>query len=140
MKTKTKQLLLGILALVLILGGGYFFLNQNKDTSSKKINLEILVEDQSIYHDTVKTNAHTLGDLLMELDEQGTLDIDYESGEYGMFITGINDHNQDESKGLYWTYDSKDNSKCKADGYCSAADMLPIEDGNHFTFSLASYE
>lgn len=136
MKNKMIEIMIGVVALVLILGGGYFYYNQNKDNTSKTIDLEVIVEDKTIYHEKVKTNASMLSEVLIELNHNHSLDIVYEEGEYGMFITSINGNKQDPTKGFYWTYDSKDNRKCQADGYCQAANLLTIEDGNHFVFTL----
>ena len=89
------------------------------------------------------TNAGTLAEALKEWEENDQIELEYENSEFGMFITGLGKDEaiqQNEKEQLYWTYDSKNNKSCVADGYCSAANSLEIEDEDSFVFTLSKMQ
>lgn len=142
-----KNILKIVVALVVcaLLAFGVNAWNKSKNPvveGSKTITVELYVGGELAGSFEAKTDAEYLGDFLKECVEKGTLKMEYQDSQYGMYITGLGTNElyaQDESAGLYWVYESPDNHACQLAGYCDAANLVPIEDGNHFVFNLASF-
>ena len=127
-----------ILVLVIAVGGVIWSLDSSSspkvNQGSKVIHLIIKdeVKDEVLYDEEISSDAVNLGELLIE--NQESLQLVYQEGEYGMFIAGLMGHESDQQ--AYWVYESKNNTSCVEKGYCDAADRLSIEDGNEFVFKL----
>lgn len=143
MSKKTKQILAGIVALILVFAAYFGWRNMQQDHGRKAIHLEIIAEDTVIFDETVNTETGTLADLLREMESAGTIQLAYSQSSYGMYIQGMGLdtlYEEDPAKGLYWTYTSDNNAQCLQNNFCDAADSLMIEDGDHFVFTLTRFE
>ena len=143
MKAKTKQILVAVMALVIVIAGIYGYRTINADHGQKDITIQIIVDEQTIYNDTVDTDAATLAALLKEMVAEKEIQLVYENSDYGMYIQGMgNDelHMEDPSHNKYWTYSSENNAQCAKSGFCDAADQLMIADGDTFVFTLSAFE
>ncbi len=141
--SKTKKIIIAASFLILLFIGYGIYKITLGDHDSKVIQITIKNEDTLVYDQQVDTNAATLGELLEELKEQKEILLESEQSTYGMYITGMGVdelYRQDEVGGKYWTYDSENNAQCIKNSFCDAADVLVIEDGDHFTFTLKAYE
>lgn len=85
-------------------------------------------EDIQLYSEEISTTEETLFDALLESDQ---IEIDYESGEFGNFITTIND--EEAASGYFWLLIiNGEDAMVGADGHT-------IEDGDQIEFRLANY-
>ena len=142
MKKNKNRIIVAIVALVIVMGT-IFFVNSNRGNHfDKTIDLKIVDEKGNVILDEAfGTNGATLAEALKEWDKEGLIELQFEDTQYGMFITGMGNEEvleQNEKKGLYWTYDSKNNKACVADGFCSSADSLEIADKDSFIFTLTA--
>ncbi len=138
-----KKIVLALIAL-LILGAAFilFRVDDKEDASLKNIHIIIKTDEEVILDDCFETNTASLKDLLCELEKAETIVMDYEEGPYGMYIKALGKgklYYEDSLKGLYWTYDSKNNATCLTNAFCPVADEVFLEDGDAFVFSLSSY-
>lgn len=143
MSLKNKRILGAFLVLICLIGGIFAYNRSKGNDESKEITIQIVVDNQMIADETVKTNAGLLFDCLKEMNENKDIVVEYENGAYGAFITGMGKDTliqQDASAGKYWVYDSENNKQCKASEYCDAMESLVIEDGDIFVFTLSSFE
>lgn len=126
---KKKQIIIAAVFMVvlLIVGGMAFFLNQNQFQAGKKhITFEV-ISDRDGYEqkDSCQTKAETLADFLSEQD-----DIEYENGDYGMFITGVRGMEQDQTQQYWWCI------TVNHEEVSSGADQIALEDGSTYTLTL----
>lgn len=143
MKKKIIYVLSALAVLVFAFVIYYFNIEQRKDNGTKTINISIVVEQNAIFSDSFKTNSSTLEELLVELNEEGKIFLDYENSEYGMYIKGMGKEeliSEDPSSSKYWTYSSDNNDDCLKNAFCPAASSLIINDGDTFVFELIKYE
>lgn len=110
---------------------------------SKEIQITLENQGEEIGVVTAHTDKKLLSELLIELQEQGQIQFQYEDSDYGMYITGIGVKElveQNAGDNLYWTYTSDNNKACQATGYgCDAASSVAIEDGDAFVFTLTKF-
>lgn len=143
MNTKNKRILGAFLVLVCLIGGINLY-NRSKGTKDlKEIQIQIEVDHEIIFSETVETEAALLSDCLKEMSDKHQIVLQYENSAYGMYITGMGKDTlfeQDAAAGRYWVYDSDNNKQCKASEYCDALDSLAIEDQDSFMFSLNAFE
>ena len=140
---KRKKIIIAVSFLILLLAGYGLYKLTLGNHDSKVIQITIQNEDDVIYDKQVETNSATLGELLEEMKKQKEILLESEQSTYGMYITGMGVDElyvQDEASGKYWTYDSENNAQCVKNSFCDAADVLVIEDKDHFTFTLEAYE
>ena len=105
----------------------------NVESVEKEISIVINdYEKNEIFNEELKTEKIKLIDLLKELD----VDLEYEDGQYGAYITSIKglDQKEDENGMYYWSYYIDD---AYATAGVSACD---IEDGKTYTFNYEYYE
>ncbi len=143
MNKKIKYILIAAIILISILAINHFRNENLGDSSSKEIGIKIIVEDESILDESFKTNASTLEELLLELEENDNIELKYSNSEYGMYIQGMGVDElfeEDASQSKYWTYSSENNKSCLEGGFCPSASALAIEDGDNFVFELSKYE
>jgi hypothetical protein len=137
---KNKKIVVALIALVVVIGGIFAYRMMGQDKGDKDIQIVIKADDKTLYDETVDTDAGTLGDLLIEMEKDGDIKLEYETSGYGMFITGMGSdklYSNDDSASKYWIYSSDNNKQCVDAGYCDAADALKIKDGDAFVFELA---
>ena len=137
---KSTKLLGAFLALILVFG--YLFINQKtkQQKGSKEITIEIVVEGDKVKEITETTDALTLADFLIELEENNQLEFSYQTTTWGMYIQSMEGYDEEPSKGKYWTHNSLNNQQCVENNFCDGADSLNIGDGDIFTFTLEAYE
>lgn len=143
MKKKITLIIAALLVLLIAFGGLNYYKSLQKDDSNKQITIIIKDGDKEILNQTYSTNGTYLKDLLLELVDQNAILLQYQDSEYGMYITGLGTDElllENPQKGMYWTYNSENNVSCVSDGYCQAASLLKIDDGDIFSFELISYE
>lgn len=138
-----KKIVLALIAL-LILGAAFIlFRVENKENAGlKNIHIVIKTDDEVLFDDHFETEVASLKDLLYELEKDKKIVMDHEEGAYGMYIKALGKgelYFEDSLKGLYWTYDSKNNAVCLMNAFCPVADEVFLEDGDEFVFSLSSY-
>lgn len=89
-------------------------------------------EKNEIYNEEIKTDKTKLIDVLKELD----IDLKYEDGQYGAYITSIKglDQKEDDKGMYYWSY--------YVDGAYATTGVssCDIEDGKKYTFNYEYYE
>ncbi len=154
--SKKVRVIIAVLLLAAVLGGVSIYRNilnkelsglANDDQNVAEVDkhIQIIIEDNEknvVYDEKVGTNAENLRNLLIEMDENEDIELAYEDGTYGMYITGLGADTlieEDGVKKLFWTYSSENNEVCVSTQYCPAADSLTIEDGDIFVFSLSAY-
>lgn len=144
MKKSIKIIIALVVGAMVVLAISWF--NQpKKQVGDKTIYIQILDcrEDQKeILNASFRTDATLLSNFLIELKEAKEIQLAYENGDFGMFITGMGKDElimQDQQDGCYWSYDSLNNSMCIKDTYCTSASSLTIEDGNEFIFVIRRY-
>ena len=89
-------------------------------------------EKTEIYNEEIKTDKTKLIDVLKELD----IDLKYEDGQYGAYITSIKglDQKEDEKGMYYWSYYVDDAYATTGVSSCD------VEDGKKYTFNYEYYE
>lgn len=89
-------------------------------------------EENEIYNEEIKTDKTKLIDVIKDLD----IDLKYENGQYGAYITSIKglEQKEDENGMYYWSYYIDD---AYATTGVSACD---VEDGKKYTFNYEYYE
>ncbi len=143
MKAKTKQILMGLIALGIVVACIFGWRMMSQDKGDKTITITIVVDNDTIYSEDVSTNSSTLADLLKELQEAKEIQLTYSNSTYGMYIQGMGTEElylEDSAASKYWTYDSSNNAQCVKNKFCAAADQLTIADGDQFIFTLKPYE
>lgn len=143
MNKKTKQIIGAVIALVVVFGGIFVSQKMGEQKGEKDITIQIIVEGSEVYNETVDTDATTLADLLVEMQENNDIQLEYETTSWGMYIKGLGAdemYMEDPASGKYWTYNSENNASCVANNYCDGADLLNIGDGDIFVFTLEAYE
>lgn len=142
MNKKTKRLGIAFLGLILVLGLVYAGAKNLGDDTDKTIQVIIKDDGKTLYDEKVDTNAKVLKDLLLEMEEDGKIVLEYEDSTYGMYITGMGKdklHKEDAAAQKYWTYSSENNRSCQEASFCDSAEKLVIEDENIFVFTLMSF-
>ncbi len=128
--TKSKKVLLGVLALVVlvaILGSVYWFTRPDTVSGDKTIEVTVITEeDQSEVH-VLETTEEYLGDVLLE---SGL--VEGEQSEFGLFITTVAGVTADDSLQQWWAV-TKEGAFLE-----TGADTTPIADGDKFEFTLTT--
>ncbi len=141
MKKTTKILL----ALVLLFGSFTIFqvIQKARVTyGTKHVSIEVIDERSGTTLNELtefKTHADYLGQLMDELTKEGTIVFSLSgksTDQYGRMLTGIGETKHDPRNNQYWTYTSSNNKECVAATYCTGVDLLPIHDGDVFTFTI----
>ena len=104
----------------------------NKITEST-INIVIKdYEKNEIYNEEIETEKTKLIDVLKDID----IELKYEDGQYGAYITSIKglEQKEDEKGMYYWSYYVDDEYATTGVSACN------IEDGKKYTFNYEYYE
>lgn len=143
MSKKTRQILVAVIALVAVFGFIFGTRKMNEKKGDKDITISIQVDENEVFTDTFATDTTTLAGFLVELADNGDIQLTYETTTWGMYIHGLGRdklYEEDPQAGKYWTYTSENNEQCVKNNFCDAANLLNIGDGDIFVFSLAAYE
>ena len=118
---------LAVLLVILCIAVSIFY-TQNKPkavTGEKKINIIVVHGNKTENTFTYQTDAEYLAEVLLENElAEG------DSGEYGLFITTVDDQTADSGKQQWWCI-TKGGEQVN-----SGADALPIADGDQFELTL----
>ena len=98
-------------------------------------NINIVINDYEknvLFDEEIKTEKTKLIDVLEELD----IDLEYEDGQYGAYITSIKgvDQKEDDNGVYYWCYYVDDTYATTGVSACY------IEDGKKYTFNYEYFE
>jgi len=124
---KKSILILIVLAFLMIL------ISCTNTTVESTVNIVINdYEKNEIYNEEIKTDKTKLIDVLKGLD----IDLKYEDGQYGAYITSIKglDQKEDNTGMYYWSYYVDDAYATTGVSACN------IEDGKKYTFNYEYYE
>lgn len=122
---KNAKILGALAAAVIVLLGVWFFLKPSGVTGSKELDVQVVYADTSSKDFHISTDAAYLGEALKEAEL-----IEGEDGPYGMFITAVDGVLADDSLQQWWCVTKEGES------VTTGADATPIEDGDHFEFTL----
>lgn len=130
MKKKIGLTLLVLAAATLLIAGYFQFLAPKPQAGTKSVTVQVVIQKNNInqtFHFT--SSRSTVADLLK--DEQTTLKTVTESGQYGLFITGMLGVQTDPSKEYF---------NIKVDGKDANVGVseLPLENGKTYLFTLTS--
>lgn len=125
-----KKKLFALFGLVVVIGlfaGISIYFQQSGNENLKKVNIEVISKRDN-YQETkeVKTDKEFLGEALV--DEK--IVTNYEDGQYGMYIRGVENMNDDEANQYWWCI--------LVDGKSAptGAESLVLEDGATYTLEL----
>lgn len=139
MKKKTKQIVVAMVLLAIVVVGIFVYRQVGQDKGAKEITIIIKVDTKEIYKDSIDTDAATLAALLKEMKEDKDIKLEYKNEAFGMYITGMGIdklYKEDPKNNKYWIYTSNNNKQCVDAGFCDAADDLKIKDKDEFVFQL----
>lgn len=125
---KKSGLIAGIVILILLcIGAGVLYQNMKSAASEgeKHITVTVIHGDQTENVFEFDTDAKYLGEVL----ESENL-VDGESGEYGLFITTVDEETADDSKQQWWCI-TKGGEQVN-----TSADQTPVSDGDAFELTL----
>lgn len=119
--------------LTLIFLAMLMFLISCSNTSEKTIN--IVIEDyekDELYNQEIVTEKTKLFDVLKDLD----IELKYDDGQYGAYITSIKglEQTEDDNGVYYWSYYVDDVYATTGVSVCN------VEDGKKYTFCYEYYE
>lgn len=130
MKKKIELALLVLAAAVLLAAGYFTFLSPKAQAGVKSVTVQIVIPKQKIqktFHYT-STRAH-VAELLT--DQRADLKAETESGQYGLFLTGMAGVHADPQKEYF-------NVKVNGKDATVGISELPLENGKTYTFTLTS--
>lgn len=130
MKKKIGLTLLTLMAAALLIAGYFNFLAPKTQEGTKSVTVQVVIQKNGInqtFHFT--SNRSTVADLLK--DEQPALKTVTESGQYGLFVSGLLGVKADSAKEYF---------NIKVDGKDATAGVseLPLENGKTYLFTLTS--
>lgn len=128
MTKKQKITLVSIFAAIVVIAAVAAGILNYRATQEglKKFQVEIISERDSYYEITdYKSYAEFLGEFMRIFKG-----CEWEESEYGIYITGFNGMQQDLDNQYWWciTVNDRENSL--------GADLIPLEDGGKYTFTL----
>lgn len=142
MKKKIIYSIIALAVLAAVLFGYNRYIQSQTIQGSKTLTIEIKANDEILFQEEVSTDALFLREVVLELVAQNRIKLDYEDGQFGMYIKALGKDqlvSEDPAKGLYWVYESPNNKQCVAASFCDAADQLAIEDQDHIIFILKTF-
>ena len=125
---KKSGLIAGIIILILLcIGAGVLYqkMKPAANDGEKHITVTVIHGDQTENVFEFDTDAKYLGEVL----ESENL-VDGESGEYGLFITTVDEETADDSKQQWWCI-TKGGEQVN-----TSADQTPVSDGDAFELTL----
>lgn len=130
---KNKKIVIALAAVLLVLAGGFFALNQMNQPmpteGAKTIGVAVIFEDGSEKEHTIHTDEEFLRGAL----EQENLISGTES-QYGLYVTTVDGVTADEAKKQWWCFNDKDGVMLT-----TGVDTTPITDGDRFQIVLDTY-
>ena len=133
MKTYLKKALIPAIAIFIAITMAvvYFaFIAPKKIDGEKNVTVEIVYQENTFKYD-VDTNAQTVYELLVEIDEVYDIKLVCEDSSYGKFIKSLKGVAQNEEEGIYYTY------SIKGVEFASGISYQTINDGDVITFKYS---
>lgn len=123
-----------VVALIAVLLGVYTFFKPKATTGSKEYTVNVVDAEGTTVTYNGTTDAQYLSELMDELVEEGDFSYVGEAGEYGLYITTINDITADYvTDGAYWSiYVNGEYGQY-------GADSQPVTDGDEYSFVYEVY-
>lgn len=139
-KKKISKVLYVVIAVVLVLAAAFAVFAVKTDLFNKKevnddvqvtYSLRVVAQGESVYEgDVTAAEGTILFDSMVAALEAEDIEVVYENGEFGAYITAIGGYAQDYNENLYWTFTV--NGEMTMDG---ASFVVPA-DGDAVVFSL----
>lgn len=127
-KTSTKKIVLAVVILAVV-AALMFVLYRNfmpkGETGAKEITVTVVHGDGTEKEFTYQTDAAYLGEVITD---EGL--VDGEVGDYGLFITTVDDETADDSKQQWWCI-TKGGEQVN-----TSADQTPIEDRDAYELTM----
>ncbi|MBR5438726.1 MAG: DUF4430 domain-containing protein [Clostridia bacterium] len=130
MKTFLKKALIPVIAIIVAVTMAVIYATcfaPKKIDGEKSVLVEIVYQENSFKYD-VDTNAETVYELLVELDETYDIGLVCEDSSYGKFIKSLKGVEQNETQGIYYTYE------IKGLDFANGISIQTIKDGDIITF------
>ncbi|MFI3284364.1 MAG: hypothetical protein R3Y57_04705 [Erysipelotrichaceae bacterium] len=138
--TKRNKIIIGVaLLLALVLGGVQYSQSLIGNSDIKEVTINIYVLDELKESIVLETQEATLADLL---DTSSQLNVESIMGDYGYYLQGLGIDEvfmEDPTSNIYWVYESSNNEGCVSAGYCDAANIVALADGDVFDFKLTDF-
>lgn len=127
MKNKKATIIAVITLIVVMAAAGLLYMKFKPGTTKgdKEITVKVTALDKGEEVFTYQTDAQYLGEVL----EANHL-IDGEKGQYGLFITTVNNVKADDSKQQWWCI-TKEGEQMN-----TSVDQMPIQDGEQYELTL----
>ncbi len=139
-KKKISKVLYVVIGVVLVLAAAFAVFAVKTDLFNKKevnddvqvtYSLSVVAQGESVYEgDVTAAEGTVLFDSMVVALEAEDIEVVYENGEFGAYITAIGGYAQDYNENLYWTFTV--NGEMTMDG---ASSVVPA-DGDAVVFSL----
>ncbi len=140
-KKKISKTLYIVVAVVLALAAAFAVYAVKSDLFDKKpevndevqvtYSLTVTAQGENVYNGNVTAAEGTvLFDSMVDALEKADIEVIYENGEYGAFITSIGGYAQNYDENLYWTFTL--NGEITMEG---ASDIVPAQ-GDAVAFTL----
>lgn len=130
MKTYLKKALIPVIAIIVAITMAVIYVAcfaPKKIDGEKSVSVEIVYQENSFKYN-VDTNAQTVYELLVELDEAYDIGLVCEDSTYGKFIKSLKGVEQNEAQGIYYTYE------IKGLDFANGISTQTIKDGDVITF------
>lgn len=128
MSKKLKITLVSVfVALVAVIAVVAVILNQKTTTEGEKSFEVQIISERDDYDETTKcqSDAEFLGEFIRTFEG-----CDYEESEYGIYITGFHGMSEDLDNQYWWCV------SVNGESATTGADMIPLTDGDTYTFTL----
>lgn len=127
MKNKKATIIAVITLIVVMAAAGLLYMKFKPGTTKgdKEITVKVSALDKGEEVFTYQTDAQYLGEVL----EENKL-IEGEDGQYGLFITSVNNVEADDSKQQWWCI-TKEGEQVN-----TSVDQTPIQDGEQYELTL----
>ena len=130
MKTYLKKALIPVIAVIVAITMSVIYATcfaPKKIDGEKNVSVEIVYQENSFKYD-VDTNAQTVYELLVEIDEVYDIKLVCEDSTYGKFIKSLKGVSQNEEEGIYYTY------TIEGLDFANGISQQTINDGDIITF------
>ena len=130
MKTYFKKALIPVIAVIVAITMAVIYATcfaPKKIDGEKSVSVEIVYQENSFKYD-VDTNAQTVYELLVEIDEVYDIKLVCEDSMYGKFIKSLKGVSQNEEEGIYYTY------TIEGLDFANGISVQTINDGDIITF------
>jgi hypothetical protein len=140
-----KKIIAIAIAFIILIAGWFSISKSNqKSTTPGDKTISIIIEDRTgtntteIFKTEIKTEAEYLGEVLDQLVNSNSIEMEAVSSDFGRYITSFNG-NDGSQFNAFWMFESSNNKVCLEAGFCNLGmDALPINDQDIFVFYLTN--